>query len=201
MLTRKSTVSLSYSNSLRAVLRFAILLSAQSSFCRLTDVQLNVLQVTDSDPIIQALKTCLRTSNQHLQTATLSAIPPFLSLILSHTLSRPMPTSGPASSTASTSSAGSSSIDTPTLRQILTTFLPPPGIIERLSDAKEKNREKARESLVMLGGFAFRGGSSSLTKSGSGKGQEPPMLIFERYLKESGLGSKVWRVREQVRSY
>lgn len=50
----------------------------------------------------------------------------------------------------------------------------------------------------MLGGFAFRGGGSGLAKSASGKGTETPMQLFERYLKESGLGSKVWRVREQV---
>lgn len=82
-------------------------------------------------------------------------------------------------------------------------FLPAGGVIDRLGDTREKLREKARESLVILGGMAFRSGgvgaSSTLARSKEGKGPETPMMIFERYLREVGLGSKVWRAREQVR--
>ena len=53
----------------------------------------------------------------------------------------------------------------------------------------------------MLGGMAFRSssGNSTLARSREGKGPETPVMIFERHLREVGLGSKVWRVREQVR--
>ncbi|KAI6047375.1 clasp N terminal-domain-containing protein [Pisolithus marmoratus] len=76
-------------------------------------------------------------------------------------------------------------------------FLPSPGVIERLGDAREKARDKARETLVMIGGFAFRcspPGSRLVTL----KNTETPIAMFERLLKENGLGSKVWRVREQA---
>lgn len=36
--------------------------------------------------------------------------------------------------------------------------------------------------------------------SKGGKGTEPPVAMFERFLREGGLASKVWKVREQVRS-
>lgn len=32
-----------------------------------------------------------------------------------------------------------------------------------------------------------------------GKGPETPLMIWERFVREGGLSSKVWRVREQVR--
>lgn len=62
---------------------------------------------------------------------------------------------------------------------------------------------KGRETLVVLGGFAFRAPGSTMstmsTSSRSGKGgPETPLAIFERFLRENGLGSKVWKVREQV---
>ncbi|KAA1466154.1 hypothetical protein DENSPDRAFT_862277 [Dentipellis sp. KUC8613] len=154
------------------------------------------IEIPEPDIVIQTLKTCLRTSNQHLSTATLSALPPLLPLLLSHGPSRPAV--GPASASASTSSAGSSSVDTPTLRQVLLAFLPAGGIIDRLGEARERPREKARESLVLIGGFAFRsGGGSVMGRSKDGKGSETPIQMFERFVKEIGLGSKVWRVREQ----
>ena len=79
-------------------------------------------------------------------------------------------------------------------------FLPTGGIIDRLGDARERSREKARESLVILGGLAFRAGTgSSLAASKSGKTQETALQTFERLLKEIGLASKAWRIREQVR--
>jgi CLIP-associating protein 1/2 len=80
-------------------------------------------------------------------------------------------------------------------------FLTPGGLFERLGDNREKPRDKARESLVLLGGYAFKlgGGSAFASKSTSSKGPETPLAIFERFVKESGFGSKVWRIREQVR--
>ena len=75
-------------------------------------------------------------------------------------------------------------------------FLPAGGVIDRLGD-KEKVQAKARETLVLLGGYAFRAGGSTISTK-SGKGQETPLSIFERVLKEGGLASKVWKVREQV---
>lgn len=71
-------------------------------------------------------------------------------------------------------------------------------MIDRLGDAREKAREKAKQTLVILGGLAFHGGSSSI--SSKSKPTETPMMFFERHLREGGLASKVWRVREQVRS-
>jgi len=82
----------------------------------------------------------------------------------------------------------------------LIAFLPTGGIIDRLGDARERSREKARESLAILGGLAFRAGGSTFTASKSGKTQETAVQMFERLLKELGLSSKVWRVREQVNS-
>jgi CLIP-associating protein 1/2 len=73
------------------------------------------------------------------------------------------------------------------------------GIIDRLGDARERSRKKARESSAILGGLAFRvGGGSTLTALKSGKTQETAMQMFERLLKEIGPTSKAWRVREQV---
>lgn len=81
-------------------------------------------------------------------------------------------------------------------------LLPSGGVLDRLGDAREKAREKARETLVILGGMAFRAGGSSIAsgKGREGKGPETPLMIFERTLREQGFASKVWRVREQVSS-
>jgi CLIP-associating protein 1/2 len=104
-------------------------------------------------------------------------------------------------STSSINSVAQSSVvDTVTLRQVLVAFLPPGGLIERLGD-RERAQIKARETLVILGGLAFRSGASSSamsTKSRDGKGPETPLMMFERYLRELGFASKVWKVREQV---
>lgn len=142
-------------------------------------------------------KSCLRVSNQHLTTAVLSALPPLLPLLITRNTRNPSASTSPA---ASTSSVGPSSfIDVYTLRQALVAFLPPGGVIDRLGDAREKPREKARETLVILGGMAFRSGSgSAMSRSREGKGPETPLMIFERFLKEVGFASKVWRLREQV---
>ena len=141
------------------------------------------------------LKSCLRTPNQHLTTATISAIPPLLPLLISR------PGLGASQSTisphASTSSTTSSALDVPILRQVLNAFLPQGGIFDRLNDSRDRAREKAREALVLLGGYAFRSsGGASTAKGREVKGPETPLAIFERHFKEHGLGSRMWRVRE-----
>lgn len=142
--------------------------------------------MTETEGLIDALKTCLRASNQHLTTATLAALPPFFPLL----------TTGKRDVTNAT-------VDASSLRHVLTAFLPAGGLIERLGDNREKSREKARESMVVLGGLALRCGTSSLHTSvrgrDTGKGSETPLMIWERFMRENGLQSKVWRVREQVK--
>ena len=82
------------------------------------------------------------------------------------------------------------------LRQVMSAFLPAPGVFERLGDSREKARDKARETLVILGGLAFRAPSGSKMKDS--KNHESPLATYERFLRDSGFGSKVARVREQV---
>jgi CLIP-associating protein 1/2 len=94
-------------------------------------------------------------------------------------------------------------VDAVTLRQVLNAFLPTGGVVDRLGDNREKTREKARETLIILGGLAYRSSaaSSMSSKSKEGKGPETPLMIFERSIREVGLGSKVWKTREQVREH
>ncbi|KAH7922895.1 hypothetical protein BV22DRAFT_1197100 [Leucogyrophana mollusca] len=154
-------------------------------------------EIADPEPLITVLKACLRISNQHLTTATLSALPPFLPLIISRT-NAASASSRPLSASSSNSSAPGSAHDIATLRQVISAFLAAPGVFERLGDSREKARDKARETLVILGGLAFRSTpASSGSKIREGKGPEPPLAMFERFLRDSGLSSKVWRVREQ----
>jgi hypothetical protein len=105
-------------------------------------------------------------------------------------------------SKSTSTSSTSGSIDAFNLRQALAAFLTPGGLFERLGDNHEKPRDKARESLILLGGYAFKfsGGSAFASKSTSSKGPDSPLATFGRFMKESGFGSKVWRIREQVRS-
>ena len=148
------------------------------------------------------LRTCLRTSNQHLTTATLAALPPLLPLLISTPANYPQPSgSEPRSASSSTSSVAQSAVvDVVTLRQVLTAFLPAGGVIDRLGD-KEKAQTKARDTIVILGGLAFRaGGSSAMSGKSRDKGPETPLMVFVRFMREGGLASKVWRVREQVGS-
>ncbi|KAH7903720.1 clasp N terminal-domain-containing protein, partial [Hygrophoropsis aurantiaca] len=154
-------------------------------------------EITDPEPLISVLKACLRISNQHLTTATLSALPPFLPLVISR-INAPAPQARPLSASSSNSSAPGSAHDTATLRQVMLAFLPAPGVFERLGDSREKARDKARETLVILGGLAFRSTPSVSTSSKIKDSRiETPLAMFERFLKDSGLSSKVWRVREQ----
>ncbi|CAL1702266.1 unnamed protein product [Somion occarium] len=176
--------------------------------CRSNDVDVKVDAITklqaefeagseilDPDALITVFKTCLRTSNQHLTTATLAALPTLIPRLITRPTLTASSSTSPAASTSSVSV--SSAVDLHTLRQVLMAFVPPGGVIDRLGDSREKAREKARESLVILGGLAFRSSGSSMNKSREGKGPETPLMIFERHMREVGLGSKVWRVREQ----
>ncbi|TRM68360.1 clasp N terminal-domain-containing protein [Schizophyllum amplum] len=179
--------------------------------CRSNDVDvkvdaLNKLQaafeagteIDDPDGLITVLKTCLRTSNLHLTTAAAATIPPLLPLLFSRPVTYIVPPARPQSASSSSSSVASGLLDVVLLRQTLNAFLPTGGLIERLGD-KERVQVKAREALVLLGGYAFRAsGTSTLsTRSRDGRGVETPLMIFERFLREAGLGSKVWKVREQ----
>ncbi|KAI0751370.1 clasp N terminal-domain-containing protein [Daedaleopsis nitida] len=161
-------------------------------------------EIPDPDALIQALKTCLRTPNQHLTTATLAALPSAIPLLVTRPPAQiPLPSSS-TSPAASTSSVTASPVDAHALRQVLTQLMPAGGgVLDRLGDSRERSREKARETLVVVGGFAFRaagsGSGSQMGRSKDGKGgPETPMQLFERFLREGGLMSKVWRVREQA---
>ncbi|KAG6911650.1 hypothetical protein DXG01_007900 [Tephrocybe rancida] len=157
------------------------------------------LEINDPDSLLNVLKTCLRTPNQHLTTATLASLPPLLPLLISRSAGYPQPSSSQARSPSSSTSSISPSIvvDATTLRQVLNAFLPAGGVIERLGD-REKAQLKARETLVVLGGLAFRTGSgSAMSLKSKDKGPETPLAMFERFLREGGLGSKIWKVREQ----
>jgi CLIP-associating protein 1/2 len=153
-------------------------------------------QVPDPEGLVNILKSSLRSSNSHLTSSTLSALPAILpSLITRLSHAAQFPTNA---SLAASSSVSSAAFDIPILRSALNAFLPAGGVIDRLGD-KEKVQAKARETLVLLGGYAFRAGGSTVSTK-SGKGQETPLSVFERVLKEGGLASKVWKVREQVLS-
>ncbi|KAF5393903.1 hypothetical protein D9757_000210 [Collybiopsis confluens] len=159
------------------------------------------LEIHDPDALINVLKACLRTSNQHLTNATLSTLPSVLSLLVSRPFNFPALRNGQSSAHSSTSSSSPSSIvDVTVLRQVLNAFLPTGGLFERLGD-KERAQVKAREALVILGGLAFRAPGATIatmsTGSRNGKGPEMPLTLYERFLRENGLGSKVWKAREQ----
>ncbi|KAG5339205.1 hypothetical protein C0989_005186 [Termitomyces sp. Mn162] len=147
-------------------------------------------QCKSNDGLLNVLKACLRIPNQHLTTATLAALPPLLPLLLSRPAgSFQASSTQPRSPSSSTSSVNPSGVDVATLRQVLNTFLPAGGVIDRLGD-KEKAQLKARETLVIMGGLAFRTGSGSAMPSKSkDKGLETPLAMFERFLREGGLAS------------
>ena len=172
-------------------------LTSLTTILPFTHILIYHYQVSDPDAIISILKSSLRTSNLHLTNATLSVLPAILPHLISHSTNQAQLTAASLSSSVSTASVGSSGVlDVVTLRQALTSFLPAGGVIDRLGD-KERAQLKARDTLVILGGFAFRSGSGGAI-SKAGKGVETPIAIFERLLKEGGLTSKVWKVREQV---
>ncbi len=88
-------------------------------------------------------------------------------------------------------------IDISALRLALTTILPL--VMERLGD-KDRVQARARDSIALLGGYSLKLGGASVATSRSrdGKGPEAPNAIFDRLLKELGLASKTWKIREQV---
>lgn len=155
-------------------------------------------EITDPDALLTVLRACVRHQNQLLSTATLSALPSLLPLLVSKPLVHGSALQSPATST---SSVAPTHIETATLRQVMIAFLPAGGVIDHLGNAREKARDAARQTVVALGGYAFRAGGSSsasmLAKSRDGKGPETPLMVFERLFRELGFGSKVWRVREQ----
>lgn len=161
----------------------------------------HLFKVPDAEVVIGTLKACLKVSHQHLTTAAVSVIPTLLPLIIATGQPNHRPTHQRSLSNSTSTSSTTASIDAFNLRQALTAFLTPGGLFERLGDTREKPRDKARESLVLLGGYAFKfaGGSAFASKSISSKGPETPLAVFERFMKDSGFGSKVWRIREQVR--
>lgn len=87
------------------------------------------------------------------------------------------------------------------LRHALLAFLPSGGVIDKLGESRETARTIARETVVALGTAAlkFSGLAPGSTTRQKDHKTETPFAIFEKFLKEIGFGSKVWRVREQVR--
>jgi CLIP-associating protein 1/2 len=87
------------------------------------------------------------------------------------------------------------------LRQAILAFLPHGGVIDRLGEPRESSRAIARDTLVQLGLTALKYGTPQSTlRASRTERSEVPYSIFEKYFREVGFSSKVWRVREQVRS-
>lgn len=145
------------------------------------------LQPIEAEEVIAALKASVRISNQHIYTASLSAIAALFPVLVTSEVAE-----------HSTFTAH----DVAALRHGLLAFLSPGGILDRLGDNREKARDCAREALVSAGNIAFKYSPPTpvhLAKSTHGaKGQETPIAIFERSVRDLGFGSKVSRVREQV---
>ncbi|KAG6378472.1 clasp N terminal-domain-containing protein [Boletus reticuloceps] len=133
------------------------------------------VEITDPEPLVAVLKACLRIANQHLTTATLSAIPPLLPLIVHRPNGTPTASARPFSSSSSTSSSSGSSYDVSVLRHLA-----------------RKHVKRSSSSVDSRSAPPHRH-----SKLGNGKGHEPPIVNFERFLRDNGLSSKVWRVREQ----
>ncbi|KAF8312831.1 ARM repeat-containing protein [Clavulina sp. PMI_390] len=149
-------------------------------------------EVHDVEALIATLKTCLRSSNTHLVTATISAIRAFVPKIDGKD------SVNPRDSLAS--SVSSSSLrPNHDLRQAFLAFLPSGGIIDRLGEQRDTLRTLAREALIVIGSIAVRHnlplGASTARKPDRG---ESLYGLFEKHIKEVGFGSKVWRVREQT---
>ncbi|GJJ07339.1 hypothetical protein Clacol_001540 [Clathrus columnatus] len=165
---------------------------ALTSKCKLssdTDIKLDVVgqlqrefdagvELTETEELMNTLKACLRSPNQHLCIATLSAMTSLYVLLLE-------------------AKSSNTSHDLTIIRQYLNIFLPSSGIIEKLGDAKEKVREKAQQTFLTIGDIIVKTGGAS-SKGKDSRGLETPFQIFERYTREQGLASKNWRVREQT---
>jgi len=143
--------------------------------------------------VLGALKTSLRTPNQHVATAAMSAITPFVPLIVS----------GSHPSTHMPSNASSSSLtgETATLRQVVNAFLAPGGIFDRMGESRDKIRDAARQAFVSIATVVHKHGGQSVSPAAAArlvKTQETPMAILERFVREVAFASKTARVREQV---
>jgi CLIP-associating protein 1/2 len=151
------------------------------------------------EALIATLKTCLRISNHHLTTATLSTIQALIHRI----------TNGNFLSVASTSPSDYSQqpVAAPDphrvheLRYALLAFLPNGGVIDRLGEPRETARAIAKDTLVLLGAAAFKfsGPAPASTLRQKDHKVETLFVVLDKFLKDVGFGSKVWRVREQVR--
>jgi hypothetical protein len=93
-------------------------------------------------------------------------------------------------------------LDLPLLRQLVVAFVPAGGVIDRLGDAREKPRDKARDILVRLSSMCFKACGTIQATAAKGKdaskAAETPLAVLERHLREVGLMNKLWRVREQA---
>ncbi|KAG8830341.1 suppressor of tub2 mutation [Serendipita sp. 399] len=140
---------------------------------------------TEVEEVITALKTTLRIPNQHISTASLSAIAALFPVLIHETeegIVNPH--------------------DAAVLRHALSAFLSAGGVVDRLGDNREKARECAREALVSAGNTVFKSNpnaaSTSTKTTHPPKGPEPPLAMFERFLRDLGFSSKGTRVREQA---
>lgn len=84
------------------------------------------------------------------------------------------------------------------LRQAFLAFLPSGGIIDRLGEQRDTIRNLSRDALVEIGVIAIRHGVASSSTLRKGERAETLYSLFEKYVKEVGFASKVWRIREQV---
>lgn len=76
-----------------------------------------------------------------------------------------------------------------------------PIALEKLGDGKERVREVARKALVELGSAAYiasNGNGMSSSIGSKSKEQETALAVYERLLRDGGLGAKFARVKEQV---
>ncbi|EJD53867.1 hypothetical protein AURDEDRAFT_133525 [Auricularia subglabra TFB-10046 SS5] len=149
-------------------------------------------ELHDSDALLTTLKTCLRTPNQHVSTAALGAIAPFFPLLVAGSHA-PLPSSNSSSSSAMGESA--------TLRHALTAFLASGGVLDRLGDARDKARERARDALVAIASVIFKHGGQPVPPAAAArlqKAPETPLAMFERFVREGAFAHKAWRVREQM---
>lgn len=186
MLMRRSTLLLPSRRSLRLQQRCVLSIGA------LFASDQTHWKVSDWESVLHSLKLCLHTSNQLLSAAALSTLLPYLSLLLNAQ-------TPPGSSR---SHASWPPQDPYILRQVFSAILTPGGVFERLGD-RERPQLKARQIVVLLGEASSHCSPLPCTQSaskGREKNNETPMNIFERHLRELGLGSKVWKIREQVGS-
>ncbi|KAG8885181.1 suppressor of tub2 mutation [Tulasnella sp. 331] len=148
----------------------------------------------DIDGIVAALKSCLRTPNHHLATAALAVLPS-----LFRRLAANLPSAGDDAPLTSSSPAPGvrSNANLHQLRQALLAFLPSGGVLDRLGDQREKARDAAREAFVAIAGVAYECSPNTGSRI-KDKAHEPPLAIVEKHVKELGLASKSFRIREQT---